>query len=355
MAPSGAWHQDGMSITILRSHLRPALEETMSRIRLVLAAFSLMLPCLARAVDPPAVQPGECLYLLGAPPGAPAATVEVTHSGTKIYDDCRPHVPHVEVGRDAPHRLTAWAEWRSPTGFEYQGCLIQAWSEHEFRVDSDGPAWIHLSAAGRMTALLRAFDNSSFDKPLTASLVLELRQQSPDGGDRVIELRPVIVRGAATKELVIDDAWGLTLAALVPSGGVYRARLQLEIDVEKFFREADVGSVASGRGAGYDSIEVCVTPMGTGATGLSSEIERDLHDKRCIPSLWLPASRGGRLEEAHAIVQGLTDAAEASGEPGANVTLARERLQRADDEAGRGQYQRACRSLSDALRGLTSP
>jgi hypothetical protein len=331
------------------------LEETMNRIRLVLAAFALTFPCLAQAVDPPAVQPGECLYLLGGPPGAPAATVEVTNSGTRIYDNCAPHVPHAGVGRDAPHRLTAWAEFQNPAGFENQGCLIQAWSEHEFRVDSDGPAWIHVSAAGRMTALLRALGASSIDKSVTASLVLELRQQSPDGGDRVIALRPVVERGVVTKELVIDDPWGLTLAALVPSGGVYRARLQLEIDVEKFFREADVGSVGSGRGAGYDSIEVCVTPMGNGATGLSSEIERDLHDKRCIPSLWLPAARGGRLEEAHAIVQGLTDAAEASGEPGANTTLARERLQRADDEAGRGQYQRACRSLSDALRGLTSP
>ena len=80
-----------------------------------------------------------------------------------------------------------------------------------------------------------------------------------------------------------------------------------------------------------------------------------LHDKDCIPTIWLPASRGWRLEDVRNHVASRIEAAGASGDPRANLGVARSRLVEADLAYTEGRFQDSCKRLSDALRALTTP
>lgn len=319
-----------------------------------LIIVALALP--ARAVDPPVVAPGECLYLIGAPPGEPAATTEVTGSGTRIYDVCDT-AAFAEVGRDAPHRIHLWAV-NGLAGSDSRGCRFEGYSEHEFNVGGSTPTWVTISASGSVTGLLRNSSVSTNQVPLVVTLQLRAISVSATG-DTVLQTTEVLrhAPGSLLGELNIDDNWSGSLRVLVRSGERLKVRLVLTVEIAGRYQVLDLGAPGSGFGAHYDSLLACTIPLGEATSeGLATcEVEENLHEKRCLPCLWLPAAQGGHLEEAMSHVFARIAQAAASGDVGANMGLAQDRMSRAEGELARREYQRACRSVSDALRALTTP
>lgn len=308
----------------------------------------------ASAVDPPLVAPGDCLYLLGAPPGAPAATTEVSGSGTKIYDVCDTDA-QAEVGRDAPHRIHLWAE-HDPGFFNLRGCQFEGYSEHEFQTDP-GPAWITVAASGWIKGVVQSPSSAIAN---TCRLTLDLQLVAlTDAGSVVLRSTRVFVQEPAGSlaRRNVDDGWSGAVTALASDTATYRARLLLGMDIQGEYTEVDLGSPGSEFGAWYDTIQVCTIPLApVAAPSLdTSDWERDLFEKRCLPGLWLPNAHGGELEQVMAHVLTRIDQAAGSGDSGANVSLASDRMARAASEYARDEYQRACRSTSDALRALTTP
>ena len=322
----------------------------------VVACVVLSLAVPASAVDAPVIRPGECLYLLGAPAGAPAATTEVSYDGTEFTDTCS-HIPHAEVNRDAPHRMSVWIERRNLLPGEPNGCFVAAFSANEFSIPADiGAAWLFASASGDATGLMEGAGAANFDERMRATLELQALAVAPDGSERVLAARNVLEREVSAQAVMsVENRWSSTLSVPVAGGGTYRLRLRLQLQIFHGLVTMDFGTPASGRGAGYDSLSVCVTRMSDGVSPQDDQLERDLYDKRCMPSMWLPAARGGKLDAAASLVDRLTDAAVASGEAGVNAGVARERAARAATEIASGQYQRACRDLSEAVHMLTTP
>lgn len=322
--------------------------------RLRVAVLALALAPLGASAQAPTVRPGECLYLIGAPPGAPAAATEQAYDGTKVYDVCT-HVPHVEVGRDAPHRLTAWMEWLTPSTSDPAGCTALAWSSQEFVIPSDVPSVVSVGASGDLRGYYRTNRADLSTSPTFVSLTIDLLEVGTDGSERAMVSRSIFRTELNSNELVLDEAWAATLQAHAARGGQYRVRLTLMLEAGRFFRDLDFGTPGSSRGAAIASVEACVIPTGGDQRQVGDEIERDLYEKRCMPSVWLPAALGGRLEEAVALVDARTTSAETSGAPSVNLHVARQRLERARTQQASGDYQQACRSLSDAIHALTTP
>ena len=112
----------------------------------------------------------------------------------------------------------------------------------------------------------------------------------------------------------------------------------------------------------YDSIEVCLDkPQDDSAVQArldaleDADLEQKLYEKECMPGVWMPIADGGRLEDARALVAQRLLQAVSTGDAGVNAHVAQARLEQADAAAAAGQYQRACRSLVDALHALTTP
>lgn len=84
------------------------------------------------------------------------------------------------------------------------------------------------------------------------------------------------------------------------------------------------------------------------------DIEESLWERRCVPWIWLPEAEG-RLGEARAHVARRLDEALARGSRGVNEHVARARLDAADAHVARGEWQDACKRLSDAMHALTTP
>lgn len=309
----------------------------------------------AGAVDPPVIRPGECLYLLGAPPGAPAATTEVSYDGVIVRDHCS-QVPHAEIGRDAPHRITTWMDRRIPLVDEPRGCQVAAFAENEFAVLASDPAWIQVSASGTIAGQMGDDVPGVGGTSIEAILSLVLEQVAPDGTAVSLsrdEVRHHVID--VTNQLLVDDSWSGTVSARVAGGGLFRIRLAFELRADGIVSVLDFGTPGSGRGVGFDRVSACVMRLSDGGSTVADDLERDLYDRRCMPMLWLPSNNHGRLDDALMLVSSRIEDALNSGESGTNIPVARARVARATTEIASGQYQHACRSLSDALHALTTP
>lgn len=73
---------------------------------------------------------------------------------------------------------------------------------------------------------------------------------------------------------------------------------------------------------------------------------------RCIPSLWLPAAQGGKLETVRDHVASLIQGAISSGDPTVGAATAANHLAAADALIGSGQYRKACQRLTRAVLSL---
>lgn len=107
--------------------------------------------------------------------------------------------------------------------------------------------------------------------------------------------------------------------------------------------------------ARLDAIEDLLARLERSQQGaLLREIEDALFERRCVPWLWMPEDMG-QLRLAHEHVARRLEEALTLGDPRVNASVAQARLDAVDAEIADGQWQDACKRLSDSLHALTRP
>lgn len=316
----------------------------------------------------PIIDAGQCLYLVGAPAPIVGAATEETLSGAQIDDVCWA-TRHVGTNETRPNSVQVY--FKDDTYYGQVTCHAEAWTGHGFRVGAGATKVTgRIDVSGGLVGTLhdRGWGGGGWSASSDGNrLVVELRLFERDPARLTFELVTetlVFERELTGLEFPVNVRFDSTLSATFRPGFEYSVRLQLKVQMLPFaqlggvnWTFADFGPPGTGTGAWYDSIEVCLETPDTGISLIESRIEllqladleERLYRKECVPSVWLPAANGGRLEEARQLVVDLTDAADASGDPNANTRLARQRVIASDQDVAAGQYQRACRNLSDAL------
>lgn len=322
-----------------------------SSVLVPLAVLALAIPA---AAQPPEIGAGECLYLVGAPPGAPAAETEETFEESRIYDGCR-HPAQVDLNRDAPNSVQAWIEEDPTISGNESYCEVLGVVGHVFATPSDLPvgtrAWVSVSAsmAARISGFSTVEDAANLIEPS-----LRVEEVGPDEAVRLAEVPLWCFSAAVWGDLTRVESGGGRVGVEIRGGREYRVSVVVRVRGVGNFSLVDAGRPGEDLGVSYAAIEVCVENPGRSASA-SDDIERDLYERRCYPRLWLPEEVGGRYEEARSLVATRLSQASASGSPGVNEVLARRRLDEADAHSADGDQQKACRALVHALHALTTP
>lgn len=314
-------------------------------------------PALAAA---PEVQAGECLYLVGAPIGAAAAASAETSSDHGVLGGCAlVATTSVNVGRAD----SAEAVFERPLVGFIGDCTAFAWVGHAFTTDLNVERGdVKVTLRGNVLGLLRSYGSLLDGTAAVVTATLELLRRDPESGALTVVASELLVdRTLQFGALSLDEPLARQLTAVVSPGETYVVRLFLQVVGSVGIDIADLGSPGSGRGAWYDSIEVCLSDPS--ASELQArldaleavDLEERLYRRECMPSTWLPEAQGGRLETARGLAADLLTRATASGAPGVNTHVAGARLESADAAIASGDYQRACRNLSDTVRALTTP
>jgi hypothetical protein len=327
-------------------------------------ALGLLSPVLSARADPPVVEPGECLYLVGAPAGAPAAAREQTHEGTRVRDVCNAVDEHVGTNEVGPNSASVFIA--SPLGSAERGCEVAAWVGHEFDAGGTARTTGRITVTGALLGHIAQFNTSAAFAGVEGRVAVEMQVVATDPAlpsvETILASAVLLERSVTIGELDFDEPFSQRLEATFVHGRTYGARLVVTLQGAIGFYDLDFGSPGSGNNVRYDSIEVCLdAPPDDGALHARFDrleedaLERALYQRRCYPGVWLPAALGGRAEDARALVATRLADATASGDPGVNVHVARMRLDAADADLASGRYQRACRDLSEGLRALTTP
>jgi hypothetical protein len=225
-------------------------------------------PSLADAAIP-VVDPGDCVYLVGAPPGLPAATDSAVASGTQILGvnrialtPCAP--PSVDVQADtSPHLLQAWIDEPDALG----ECVAIAWTANDFQVGLGvGEVSGTVTVEGRVTGSLSALNQAGGEFwPASshgrAEVKLEILETSrPGGQETIVAASTVFEREVFSGRSSFDERFGRRLEMNLSRGSTYRVRLHLEL-VGGVLTGSPFGQeigLTPGRGARYDRIEVCL-------------------------------------------------------------------------------------------------
>jgi hypothetical protein len=316
----------------------------------LLLLVSLLLP-LGVAAQAPVIGEDECLYLTGAPAGAPAAETEETASGFEILEECAADA-HFDLNRDRPNQVQGWMSLIPvPTS---RHCVGSGWVGHRFTCGGARPALATIRASGAWQGLLEG-GISNIDRPTNARIDVRLSALG-DSGELVARERPILSSSEHFGRLVLDSTWGVELQHVLLPGQSDELSVRLELEVWAGFDDLDFGRPGAGRqGVTYDAIEACTSDGPGAGSGSDLALEKALNDGQCLAGIWLPEALGGRLEEARDLVATRVTAAQASGARGVNGRVATMQLLVADAATADGDYQRACRSLSHAVRALTTP
>lgn len=311
---------------------------------------------------PPIVNPGECVYLYGAPPGAAAATHEDTVSGTRIFDYCGADT-YVTTGGTSPTSVEVGLVDLHMTSDDQ--CSATAWTGHRFALAPGGaPALVRVDIAGSLNG---AFLDITSIRNHELVLSCDVSEVSTTTAVPVAIASAVLMEHAPIPPYLTlpDEPFSSRFEFTALPGRAYEVALRLTGHKLGTGGTIDFGTPGSGRGAHYDSIQVCVEEPPEDvlrrefATLLSTlgddDLESRLYARECKPTVWMPAAQGGRLEAARSLAADLLARAVATGDPGVNAHVATQRLVQADDHVAAGQYQRACRSLSEVVRALTTP
>jgi hypothetical protein len=442
-------------------------------------AIGLLLMGPSALADPPVLQEGQCVYLVGAPPGGVQAPTEERASEAGHEGVCT-NPGGEEANRDGQNMAQAW--WDAPLYQDLHWCRRYVWVGHDFVVESDTiliPATVTMEAdyRGWESFFPWAFGWGGYAgwwhwESGPFRLRFQLLELDPLSGGEIPVGDADLVEWLPCRPIGSQQLWsgsvGRRLHAHLRPGVRYRARLYLEVwepdaawpGVHQY---VDFGKPYSNTFAQYDRIQVCVGEPGGGSAlealeakadaaegkldqmdqamaglegkadaaegkldqarvslaglegkadlaegkldGLEAgqrvlegkadaaegkldrmesavqlleaksdemktsieeireelalkvalEMEHMLWGKECVPALWLPSEEGGRLDEARAHVERRILEVEGAGDARANLKVARERLAAADQHISAGEYQLACRRLSDALRALTTP
>lgn len=319
----------------------------------IVVALSAASPATAQ---PPAIEAGECLYLVGAPPGAPAAETEETTQGTRIYDGCT--LPaSVEVDADGPYRVRAWMTEEPSLGPSRNVCELVGRVGHQFVVVEGGEdrlrAWVRVSGTAR--GLIESTLSSENVQHL-ARVVVIATELGPDGRPAEVARKVAFAKYTVSNERRrLDESFGVRLDFDARPGATYSVELLLELEGRANVDLIDFGRPGTDRFAGYDQVEACLGRRGSADAAARSLLEQALYRRECYPEIWLPEEQGGRLEEARDLVSLRLGQAESSGAPGIHGAGARRELERADEAIASGDHQRACQALTRAIHALTTP
>lgn len=331
----------------------------------LLSCLAAALPVAISTAAPPVIAPGECLYLVGAPPGEPLAATEETDAGTLVRDTCTAVDEHVGTNEGLSNSAHAFA--LTPLGFGRRTCTAAAWISHTFSTSPDGePVRGHVTVTGGVLGFVELPASGSDDSEAAFDVSLQILEIDPSLPTPTILASETLLSGAAGLGLTtFDEPFSRRLDATLRPGRTHAVRLVLTV-WGSFAFTSDFGSPGSGRNVHYDSIETCLDPPADNSALIAlldahdaaddaADLERKLYAKECMPSVWMPAAQGGRLEDARALVANLLSRAVATGDPNVNARVAQSRLDQADAAILAGQYQRACRNLADGLGALTTP
>src|SRR5438132_456647 len=108
----------------------------------------LVAPCALAQV--PALSPGQCVYLVGAPAGAPAAATEAAGHDGIVFPICTGNAA-IDEDRDRPHSLQAWC---TAIAGSADDCTVALATWNEFRLDATtvtrGRVIVHGAFMGRL-------------------------------------------------------------------------------------------------------------------------------------------------------------------------------------------------------------
>lgn len=334
-------------------------------LRSSLIAFALLSVAGSASAGAPTLSPGTCTYLVGAPAGATAASEEETYDGALVTPTCL-STNQVAARRVNPNGVEIYLEPPLPPISLEPGCHAAAWAGHEFVVSGvSDRTMARIDLTGGLDGLvgyLRLNTAQGVGLELEVEAIVEA-MDSLTGEYIVVAREELFGRNVPTGPQQIRERFARRLEMSVNSGGRYRVGIHAEAQSVSVLSILDFGAPGSGLGIWYDSIQVCIDPPdSSGATLLARldaleerDLEARLHDRQCIPSIWMPAAQGGLLESARSLVRDRIDRAAATGDPNVNTRVAEARLASADASIANAQYQRACRELSDGLRALTTP
>ena len=252
------------------------IESSISRawLRLIFTFILFSLVMSFATANAPEVSPGECLYLVGAPPGASAAAEEECHDDADIFEVCLKPVAGSAVNQFGDNMVQAWIE-RSLSSFDDpNSCRTFAWVSHDFRVPDS------LSGPARATVSMEGFYRGVIDSGIVyslwwgtffsgAQLRVDLSEIDPlTGNETVIAEADVFRREIPEGILKLEGPFGRRLEATLFPGAIYRVKLYLEVWVElgggiQNIEQKEVnfgmpGSSPAFYFAQYDSIRVCL-------------------------------------------------------------------------------------------------
>jgi len=215
----------------------------------------------------PVIPEGQCVYLVGAPPGAPAAAEEQKVSGQGTFYHWGVTACGTAVERDGENMVQAWT---SGLSYPYD-CRRFAWIAHEFRISSAGemvPADVTMEGDFNGRAEVLHYGWTGLGNPGPIQLRADLIEMDPRTGREILVVGEEISnqRSPAWGDpdqdpLVWRERFGRRLAARLRPGATYRIRLHLEIwdGTDHGSAQVDVGRPGSpGHFARYNRIKVCV-------------------------------------------------------------------------------------------------
>ena len=259
----------------------------------VLAGFWVLLPGVTARGAAPEVPVGECLYLVGAPPGAPAATDEERNGDGGLFDICENPVAGGAANRDGENMVQAWIEkWiDSHPDSAATSCRAFAWVSHDFRVPDAAAGEVRgiIAMEGVYQGIIDSGTVGTFcgDTPIFDSgalLRVQLLELSDETGGRDVATESVVFSYAFPEGILKPEGpFGRRLEATLRPAHTYRVRLYLEVWVEdegawdpcgfnRNWEEVNFGLpgwYGKGKVARYDSIEVCLGEPDSGPEILS--------------------------------------------------------------------------------------
>jgi len=220
----------------------------------------------------PEISPGECIYLVGAPPGAPAAAEEERNGDGGRFEVCTNPVAGGAANRDGDNMVQAWIMRRVNLNFQPDSCRAFAWVSHDFRVPDTtaGPVPASITMEGFFTGVIDSgeffIDYDTFDSG--ARLWIELLERNPEtAGLAMVAEAEVFDREIPEGILELQGLFARQVQVTLRPGAVYQVRLHLEVWVDAagvdnwVMEEVDFGLPGpigpDTRFARYDSIKVC--------------------------------------------------------------------------------------------------
>jgi hypothetical protein len=319
-----------------------------SRPTIVFMLVCLVVPSPAGAQSP-VIPLDECTYLVGVPVGGHAALTESSGSSVIAYPTCV-GLQLLDVNRDRPHSIVFWSQ--APPGAP-NDCTARARVYTEFTAPSQATSVARVVTTGACRVELRSASGGGHATAHDISVRLVLSRMDTTGETTLASSEVMHYEGVG-ETVNIDEPFAAELVATALPDMIHRLSLELRATGFNTSTAIDFGSPGSGRGLWYDSIEVCLEDPNSGVNARLAALEdRDLelrlYQRECLPTVWMPAAQGGRLEQARSLAGDLLARATATAAPGVNTRVAAMRIASADTDIATGDFQRACRECTNGL------